>query len=97
MFGNTSMHIIDNNAVNLVKMNENSNPNNGQGGLGFTQYGNDNQNMQFVKIDNSTTGIYNASSSDLILPAGVNTIKFARLYWGGRILASAMTTTPNLS
>lgn len=95
MFGNTSMHIIDNNAVNLVKMNENSNPNNGQGGLGFTQYGNDNQNMQFVKIDNSTTGIYNASSSDLILPAGVNTIKFARLYWGGRILASAMTTTPD--
>ena len=51
--------------------------------------------MQFVKIDNSTTGIYNASSSDLILPAGVNTIKFARLYWGGRILASAMTTTPD--
>lgn len=93
MFGNTSMHIIDNNVVNLVKMNENSNPNNGQGGLGFTQYGNDNQNMQFVRIDNSTAGIYNASSADLILPGGTNTIKFARLYWGGRILSSAITTT----
>lgn len=93
MFGNTSMHIIDNNQVNLVKMNENSDPNNTSGGVGFTQWGNDNQNMQFVRIDNSTAGIYNASSSDLILPAGTNTIKFARLYWGGRILASAITTT----
>ena len=27
----------------------------------------------------------NATSSDLLLPAGTNTIKFARLYWGGRI------------
>lgn len=93
LFGNTSMHIIDNNAVNLVKMNQISDPNNGQGGVGFTQYGNDNQNMQFARIDNSTPGIYNATSADLILPAGSNTIKFARLYWGGRILASAITTT----
>ena len=28
---------------------------------------------------------FNSSSADLILPAGSNTIKFARLYWGGRI------------
>lgn len=27
----------------------------------------------------------NSSSADLILPAGPNTIKYARLYWGGRI------------
>lgn len=29
---------------------------------------------------------FNSSSADLVLPAtGVNTIKFARLYWGGRV------------
>ena len=51
MFGNTMMHIIDNNAVNTTKMNESGNAANGQGGLGFTQYGNDNQNMQFTDVD----------------------------------------------
>lgn len=51
IFGNTMMHIIDNNAVNLTKMNEIGNANNGQGGIGFTQYGNDNQNMQFADVD----------------------------------------------
>lgn len=51
MFGNTSMHIITNNAVDLTKMNQSGNPNNGQGGLGFTQYGNDNSNMQFTDVD----------------------------------------------
>jgi len=95
LFGNTSMHIIDNNQVNLTKMNETSNANNGVGGLGFTQYGNDNQNMQFIRIDNTTPGIFNASSADLVLPAGTNTIKYARLYWGGRILNSAITAVPD--
>lgn len=28
---------------------------------------------------------FNSSSADLIMPSGTNTIKFARLYWGGRI------------
>jgi len=28
---------------------------------------------------------FNSSSADLVLPAGSNSIKFARLYWGGRI------------
>ena len=51
IFGNTMMHIIDNNAVNTTKMNESGNAGNGQGGLGFTQYGNDNQNMQFTDVD----------------------------------------------
>ncbi len=51
IFGNTMMHIIDNNVVNTTKMNDLGNPSNGQGGLGFTQYGNDNQNMQFADID----------------------------------------------
>lgn len=49
-----------------------------------SNYGNDNANMQFVDIDGDAS-TYNSSSADLILPAGTNTIKFARLYWGGRI------------
>jgi len=65
LFGNTMMHIIDNNAVNLTKMNDLGDPNNGQGGLGFTQYGNDNQNMQFTDIDVTPANLslitYNAS------------------------------------
>jgi uncharacterized repeat protein (TIGR01451 family) len=93
MIGNTSMHILRNNgSVNTTQMNEISNANNGQGGVGYTQYGNDQSNMQFARIDNATTGIYNATSADLILPAGNNTIKYARLYWGGRILTSALNT-----
>ncbi|CAN5754811.1 hypothetical protein BH11BAC4_BH11BAC4_13990 [soil metagenome] len=47
MFGNTSMHIL--NGDNL--MNDLGNPANGSGGIGFTSYGNDNQNMQFTDID----------------------------------------------
>ncbi len=51
LFGNTMMHIVDNNAVNLVKMNETGNPANTAGGIGFSQYGNDNANMQFADVD----------------------------------------------
>ncbi len=51
VFGNTMMHIITNNAVDLVKMNQIGDPSNGVGGLGFTQYGNDQQNMQFTDVD----------------------------------------------
>lgn len=84
LIGNTSMAIRRNNTIDLTRMNETSNASNGQGGLGFSQYGNNSSNMQFVDIDN-TTGTSNSSSADLILPTGQNTIKFARLYWGGRI------------
>lgn len=80
MFGNTLMNIVDAGIVNDTKMNSN----NGNGD-GF--YGNDNENMQYVDIDGSTgdgIGTINSSSSDLTLPAG-STIKFARLYWGGRV------------
>jgi len=49
------MHIITNNAPDLTKMNESGNAANGQGGLGFTQYGNDQQNMQFTDIDVTPT------------------------------------------
>lgn len=48
-----------------------------------SSYGNDNATMSFVDIDGQTS--FNSSSADLVLPAGANTVKFARLYWGGRI------------
>ena len=51
IFGNTSMQIVDNSVANLVKMNETGDPNNTAGGIGFSQYGNDNQNMQPVITD----------------------------------------------
>lgn len=53
MIGNTILHIVDNNTPNTTKMNETSNAANGQGGLGFSQYGNDNENMQFIDVDGS--------------------------------------------
>lgn len=55
------------------------------GSNGITSnYGNDNADMQFVDIDGDAA-TYSSSSADLVLPSGTNTIKFARLYWGGRI------------
>ena len=49
-------------------------------------YGNDNSDMEFVNIDNgSTSGIVSSSAANLTLPSGSNTIKFARLYWGGHL------------
>ncbi len=81
MFGNTLLNIVDNGNVNFTKMNDNS-------ANGNSTYGNDNENMQYVDIDGSTGNgsvTRNSSSSDLNLPAGTNTIKLARLYWGGRV------------
>ncbi|HRI25430.1 MAG TPA: DUF11 domain-containing protein, partial [Ferruginibacter sp.] len=40
-------------------------------------------NMQLVGNILNTT--FNSSAADLIMPSGTNTVKFARLYWGGRI------------
>lgn len=94
IFGNTILHIIENNQVNLIKMNESGNENNGVGGVGYSQYGNDNSNMQFIDID-GTAGTANSSSADLILPSGTNNIKFARLYWGGKINNSVITSAPD--
>lgn len=86
IFGNTSMHSVTTlSAIDLVQMNESGDPTNSSGGIGFSQYGNDNENMQPALIDNSTPLLINATSADLILPSGSNTIKFARLYWGGRV------------
>lgn len=80
IFGNTLLHIVKNNgSVNTTKMNGNS-------ADGNSSYGNDNENMKYIDIDgNSGNGsvTINSSSSDLILPAGTNNIKLARIYWGG--------------
>ena len=91
LFGNTLMNAVNADGVtpNLTYMNGNSV--NGyslydNGGLGTTP-----TNMQYVDIDGSTgdgAGTRNSSSSDLSLPAGTNTIRLARLYWGGRALTS---------
>ncbi|MEO7960347.1 MAG: T9SS type A sorting domain-containing protein [Ginsengibacter sp.] len=81
MFGNTLMQIVNNGSVNLAKMNGNMYN-------GNSVYGNDNENMQYIDIDSSIgqgSVTRNSSSADLLLPAGTNTIKLARLYWGGYI------------
>ncbi|MGN6533542.1 MAG: T9SS type A sorting domain-containing protein [Ginsengibacter sp.] len=81
IFGNTLLHIMKNNKVDTAKMNDNRKN-------GNSSYGNDNEDMQYVDIDgNSGNGSVtrNSSSAELILPAGTNTIKLARLYWGGRV------------
>ena len=89
IFGNTLMNIVDNDTVNHNKMNGNMLN-------GYSSYGNDNENMQYADIDGN--GGYgsvtrNSSSSDLNLPAGTNTIKLARLYWGGRVKTSDFDLT----
>lgn len=84
LFGNTLLHIVDNGSVNTVKMNDNNTN-------GNSIYGNDNENLRYVDIDGNTgygSATRNSSSSDLILPAGTNTIKLARLYWGGFVVKS---------
>lgn len=82
IFGNTLMHILKSNgSVDTIKMNSNR-------VNGNALDGNDNENMQYVDIDGNTGNgsvTRNSSSADLILPAGTNNIKLARLYWGGRI------------
>lgn len=79
MFGNTLMQVENNGAVNLTKMNGNMYN-------GSSVYGNDNENMQYVDIDNLSPYGYttrNSSSAEMILPAGYNKIKIAIIYWGG--------------
>lgn len=88
LLGNTLMYSSNaNGSVNTVAMNGNSVDGNSlydNGNYGAT-------NMQYIDIDGNTgdgIGTRNSSSADLILPAGTNTIKMARLYWGGRALKS---------
>ena len=89
MFGNTLMAINDNSAINTIKMNDNA-------ADGNSSYGNDFENMQYVDVDGNGftgSGTRNSSTADLILPAGINTIKLARLYWGGRVKDSEFDLT----
>lgn len=88
LLGNTLMYSSNvNGSVNTIAMNGNSVDGNSlydNGNYGAT-------NMQYIDIDGNTgdgIGTRNSSSADLILPAGTNTIKMARLYWGGRALKS---------
>jgi len=81
LFGNTLTHIIRNGAADTARMNDNRANGNGT-------YGNDNSNIRYVDVDGSTgngAGTRNSSTADLALPAGTNTIKLARLYWGARV------------
>lgn len=85
MFGNTLLHIETkpkkgNSYIDTIKMNDNA-------ANGNSTFGNDNENMIHIDIDGTTgigTDTRNSSSSDFIMPSGAN-VKFARLYWGGRI------------
>ena len=86
LFGNTLLNPVNTDGtVNTAATNGNSidgNSNFDNGGA---------TSMQYVDIDGNTgfgAGTRNSSSADLILPAGTNTIKLARLYWGGRAVSS---------
>lgn len=95
MFGNTLMGWTNSNGtINPTAMNGNAATGNSffdNGGYGTT-------NMQYIDVDGDTytvegAGTRNSSSADLILPAGNNTIRFARLYWGRQ----AATTQFNMA
>jgi uncharacterized repeat protein (TIGR01451 family) len=98
MFGNTSMAIYASGtgttggSIDTAKANYFSIASDGT----TSNWGNDNNNMQFIDVDyqsGSAGGVTNATSADLVLPAGTNTIKFARLYWGGFISNNSITST----
>ena len=93
IFGNTLMNLVNSDgSVNTIAMNGNSA--NGNSLYDNGSFGN--ANMQYVDVDGNTgdgAGTRNSSSSDLILPGGTNTIKLARLYWGGRVLTSDFDIT----
>ncbi|MES2847462.1 MAG: T9SS type A sorting domain-containing protein [Bacteroidota bacterium] len=82
IFGNTLTHIVNSNGnADTAKMNNNR-------ANGNSTYGNDNSNIRFIDVDGNSgngTGTRNSSTADLSLPAGTNTIKLARLYWGARV------------
>lgn len=93
LFGNTLMYsakldgTVDTVAMNGNQVNGTSLYDNGNFGA---------TNMQYIDIDGNIgegAGTRNSSSADLILPAGTNTIKLARLYWGGRALSSEFNMT----
>ena len=93
LFGNTLLNRVNGDGTpNLTAMNGNS-------VNGYSIYDNGDfgtANMQYIDIDGNTgdgAGTRNSSSSDLILPSGTNTIKLARLYWGGRAATAQFDMT----
>ncbi|MEO5892498.1 MAG: T9SS type A sorting domain-containing protein [Ferruginibacter sp.] len=93
LFGNTLMNLTNPDGTpNVTAMNGNS-----ANGNSIYDNGNFNtSNMRYIDIDGNTgegAGTINSSSADLVLPAGTNTIKFARLYWGGRVAAAQFDIT----
>lgn len=93
LFGNTLMNLVtaggtpDITAMNGNSVDGNSIFDNGNFGLA---------DMQYVDIDGNTgdgAGTRNSSSSDLVLPAGTNSIRVARLYWSGRAATSQFDMT----
>jgi gliding motility-associated-like protein/uncharacterized repeat protein (TIGR01451 family) len=93
IFGNTLVNLVKSDGtVDFVAMNGNS----ADGNSSYDNGAFGTANMQYVDIDgNSGDGAdtRNSSSADLILPSGTNTIKFARLYWGGRAVKSDFNMT----
>ncbi len=91
LFGNTLMNAVNaNGSVNTLATNGNSVNGNSIYDNGGTT------SMQYVDIDGATgdgAATRNSSSADLTLPAGTNTIKFARLYWGGRAVKTDFDMT----
>lgn len=77
MFGNTIL------ARGATQMNEFIASPFGSNSITSTS-GNDGATMNYVDVDGDAL-TFNSSTADLVLPVGTNTIKFARLYWGGRI------------
>ncbi len=92
IFGNTLTAIYSSGSgstgvVNTTAMNDFSTSGTGNYTNSRTSaFTNNSSNIQFVDVDgNIDNTTCNSSSADLIMPSGSNTIKFARLYWGGRI------------
>jgi uncharacterized repeat protein (TIGR01451 family) len=81
LFGNTLLHIVNGGVADTARMNA-GRPD------GNSPSGNDFSNMQYVDVDGMQgigAATRNSSSADLQLPAGNNTIRMARLYWGGKV------------
>lgn len=47
--------------------------------------------LRFSGVKPNVYQTTNSSSADLVLPAGTNTIKYARLYWGGKYKSDAFS------
>ncbi|HQW84227.1 MAG TPA: DUF11 domain-containing protein, partial [Ferruginibacter sp.] len=74
---------------------------NGNNQIAVALYNRNNGTTDFyfdMKLDgnDAATATYNSSAANLVLPTGTNTIKFARLYWGGRI-TSGMGGSGNIN